>query len=354
MFSSSGSDGTTVASRTCNDDSISANGPMTVLDIPALAVGDRVEHPFLVLDVDQIEGEKPRTILTLGNATGEIVSAPVWPNDRDKVAGVAKGHVVQVIGEVGDYRGKRQLQLASVRPLPEGMIDRRALFPSVPAAEAEKYWEKLDEMRATIGKPRLRALLDLFFEDAAFRGRFGECPASPKGHHARLGGLLQHVWEVAHVGRAIARALKGDADLVTAGALLHDIGKLEAYDWSSAFETTVVGTLHGHVALGLRMLERRLAEEATPPCTPAELDLIEHYILSHHGKLEFGAATVPMTLEAEILHFADDASAKSSSFVDALRDVSNFRGDDLLSDRLWQLDRRKVYRGVSDWGVEGG
>ena len=74
-------------------------------------------------------------------------------------------------------------------------------------------------------------------------------------------------------------------------------------------------------------------------------------MLSHHGKLEFGAAVPPMTLEAEVLHYADNASAKTASMADALADPANFEGDELVSARtLWQLDRRRAYRGRSDWG----
>ena len=82
-----------------------------------------------------------------------------------------------------------------------------------------------------------------------------------------------------------------------------------------------------------------------------ELMILEHLILSHHGRLEFGAAVMPMTLEAEILHYADNASAKTASMSDALRDPENFPDGGLLSARgIWTLDRRKAWRGTSDWG----
>ncbi len=127
------------------------------------------------------------------------------------------------------------------------------------------------------------------------------------GHHAVLGGLLQHTCEVATIGRSVAEACGADPDLVLAGALLHDIGKLEAYRWRAGFETTEAGALLGHVALGLMMLRRRVAERPPPACTDAELLLLLHLIASHHGRLKFGAACPPMTLEAEVLHYADDA-----------------------------------------------
>ena len=182
--------------------------------------------------------------------------------------------------------------------------------------------------------PRLAQTLDLFFADPEFRDRFESCPASTAGHHAELGGLLRHTWEVAAIARAIARTCHADRALVTAGALLHDIGKLEAYRWDGAFETTEAGALLGHVTLGMLMLDRRLRRAVAAPCGPGEERLLQHLIASHHGRQEFGAAVAPMTLEAEILHHADNASAKTASMARALADADNFEGDALLTSRV--------------------
>ena len=139
---------------------------------------------------------------------------------------------------------------------------------------------------------------------------------------------------------------------MVAGALLHDIGKLDAYRWTGVFEMTELGSLLGHVTLGMLALDRSVARARVPPCTDRELALLQHLIASHHGRLELGAAVAPMTLEAEILHFADDASAKAASMADALADPGNFEAGSLVSAKpVWQLDRRRVYRGTSDWGV---
>jgi 3'-5' exoribonuclease len=87
------------------------------------------------------------------------------------------------------------------------------------------------------------------------------------------------------------------------------------------------------------------------PCTEQELDILQHLVLSHHGVLEYGAPVRPATLEAEIVHFADNASAKTASFNDALSDPMNFQKDELVSQKgLWELDKRRAYRGKSDWG----
>jgi 3'-5' exoribonuclease len=162
--------------------------------------------------------------------------------------------------------------------------------------------------------------------------------------------LLKHTTEVAAIGRTIARACGADTELVLAGVLLHDIGKLEAYRWDGPFETTNVGRLVGHVALGVLMLDRRLDEEPEPPCTQLERDLLLHLILSHHGRLEWGAPVTPMTLEAEVLHWADNASAKTAGIADVLKDDGNFPSG-LVSASQRMMEYRRVFRGQSDWGL---
>jgi 3'-5' exoribonuclease len=160
------------------------------------------------------------------------------------------------------------------------------------------------------------------------------------------------VWEVAYIGRGIAKAMRANADLVVAGALLHDIGKLEAYDitWEG-FTRTPVGHLLEHVVLGLLMLERMVAAQPAPPCTPDQLLELQHLILSHHGQLEFGSPVRPLTAEAEILHRADDASAKATDIADSLADDEAFRDGVPFADksRLWRVDRRSLWRKEHGW-----
>ena len=326
---------------------------MPMPDLKRAPLGERVQDPLLVLEVERKSfGDKDCTVLTLGNSTGRLATAPFWGADQLSVAGIARSDVVQVIGEVDQFRGKRQLKVTSIRPLPRESVDRRQLLPSV--GDVSGYWKTLDGWRAEIRGPRLAAVLALFYDDDDFRRRYEECPASLAGHHAELGGLLKHTCEVASIAKQISRVCRANWDLVLAGALLHDIGKLESYTWDGAFEYTDCGSLMGHVVLGSLMLERRVAPIVPAPCTERELMLLQHLILSHHGKLEFGAPVQPMTLEAEVLHYADNASAKTASMADVLSDGDGFTPDGMVSRPDWRIDRRRGYRGASDWGREPG
>jgi 3'-5' exoribonuclease len=329
---------------------MSAPPPPRVLDLPSLQPGERVQDTLLVLDAEQRSFEGGWcTVLTFGNATGRLTSAPFWDREQAMVEGVRPGHVVQVLGEVADYRGHRQLRVSSLRVLPPSAAELGRLLPSV--GDVTRYWETVDTWRAELAKPRLRAVLALFFEDADFRRRFEQCPASISGHHAALGGLLTHTVEVGAIARTIARAAGADPELVLAGALLHDIGKLDAYRWDGVFGYTDQHYLLGHVVLGALLLERRLNEAPAPPCTPEERQLLLHLILSHHGRLEHGSPVLPLTLEAEVLHWADNASAKTASMAEALRDADAFTEGLISQKRVWQLDHRRPYRGSSDWGT---
>ena len=317
---------------------------------PNLALGAQVDLPMLVIDLERRDSRRGEfTTLTLAHRAERIATSPFWPEDRAQLGGVARGQAVRVRGQVGQFNGRRQLKVEALVALGPDEVDLRGLLPSI--ASAAPFWAALDRRRQAIRGPRLARTVALFFDDPSFRARFESCPASLSGHHAELGGLLRHTWEVAVIGRAIARASGADPDLVLGGAMLHDIGKLEAYRWGGAFEMTDLGALLGHVALGVLMFDRRVGAELIAPCTEVERLLLQHLIASHHGRQEFGAIMSPMTLEAEILHFADNASAKATSMAQALGAAYNFEGDSLVTPRaLWELDKRRAYRGRSDWG----
>jgi len=324
-----------------------------MLDIPSLTVGDDVHHPLLVVDVLQKGGDHPRTVLIFANRTGRIESAPFWSGSDEEIRGLAKGALVQVVGTVSSYRDSNQLETSSVRPLPKGSVELSELVPSV--GSVEKYWQYLDDARLKLTAPRLRAVLDLFFADESFRERFERCPGAPGfGHHALIGGLIQHVSEVVSIARQIARVSRADEELVLTGALLHDIGKLESYSWQDGvLDTTERGRLAGHVVIGAMMFREALAKSGEPVCTEEEAMVIEHLILSHHGRLEYGSPVRPLTLEAEILHFADDASAKTASITESYASQEYFPGDARMSSRkLWQLDNRWLFRMAPDFGRE--
>lgn len=331
-------------------------GAMTAVNLSQAQYGDRVQHELLV--VERSEKQKangePYVILKLGNASGQIETEPIWSNllDEGWADGAERGVIVQAIGQVSRYNAKRQLKLsAPLRVLPRDERSLDDFLPRVPQSTAA-LWEKLDKLRHEITSERLKRIVGLFFDDEPFRLRFERAPASIKGHHSKVGGLLLHVWEVAYIGRGIARAMRADPDLVVAGALLHDIGKIEAYDVSwEGFTRTPCGHLLEHVVLGCLMLERRLASAGEPLCSEGQLLELQHLILSHHGKIEYGSPVRPLTAEAEILYRADEASAKSADVIESLDDGDAFHDDAPFAEgaRLWRVEKRRLWKKKHDW-----
>lgn len=323
--------------------------------IPQLVPGDRVQSDFLVLERTEKKTANgdPFAILTLGNATGKIDTAPIWSDKLSWADGAERGRVVQAIGELSIYgkngSARRQLMLtAPLSVLPENAIDVSAFLETV--GDCTQLWDWVDKQRTAMQSKTLKSVVDLFFANDEFRVRFERTPGSTGGHHAKIGGLLLHTFEVASIARATARTTRANQDLVFAGAMLHDIGKVEAYEVGpSGFAHTPCGLLLGHVVLGALMLERAIARLGHAICSDGQLLELQHMILSHHGSLEFGSPVQPMTAEAEIVHWADESSAKASDMMDSIEDASNFTGGREVSDgRPWRV-RRHVYRRPHGW-----
>jgi 3'-5' exoribonuclease len=324
---------------------------MAPLDIPRLVPGERIQHELIVREREDktTKTGDPFVVLKLGNASGTLATN-VWKEDVPHVAGIRAGQVVQVIGQVEVYQGRRQLKLAGPpRVVAAGAANMDDFLPRIAVATAD-LWARVDAWRAELRGAR-RAAADLFFADDAFRERFAKAPGATRGHHAQVGGLLLHTCEVANIARASAQTMRGDVGLVTIGALIHDVGKVEAYCCEvGGFENTQAGHLMGHIVLGSLMLEERLKAAPAGTFTEAQRLELHHFIQSHHGIPEYGAAVRPMTLEAEVLHFADQASAKGNDFNEAVQDGELFPSDDLefSAKRSWRLERR-VWRRPHGW-----
>ena len=330
--------------------------PMPALLIPQLLPGERVMGELLVYDraEKKTSNGDPYVVLTLGNASGRIETSPIWSDKLEWADGARSGKVVQAIGDITVYSrtgaGKKQLSLTGpVRILPDEVFRPEQFLPSIDG-DPGRLWAWVDRIRNEVESRTLRRVIDLFYGDDAFRVRFERTPASTAGHHAKLGGLLLHVYEVTNIGKQIARTMRANVDLVVAGALLHDIGKVEAYEIGpGGFTHTSTGLLLGHVVLGGLMLERRIAAVGTPVCSEGQLAELHHMVLSHHGSLEFGSPVQPMTTEAEIVHWADEASAKATDMLELLSDAELFAGGREYSDRPhWRLGRR-IWRRPHSW-----
>lgn len=170
----------------------------------------------------------------------------------------------------------------------------------------DEMWRELEAHIEEVSSPSVKALLSRIV--AAQADRFRIWPAAQTVHHAYRGGLLEHVLKIIDTVKFLADAYGADRDVLVAGAILHDIGKLEELSYGVTTEYSVEGNLIGHITIGVGMV--REAAREIPGFPHDVLVQIEHLVLSHHGGKAMGSPVEPMTVEAFILAAADDLDAK--------------------------------------------
>jgi 3'-5' exoribonuclease len=170
----------------------------------------------------------------------------------------------------------------------------------------DEMWAELLARIESVQDPALRKLLSAMVQQHGDRLRIW--PAARRVHHAYRSGLLEHVLKIMEVSLFLADQYGARRDLLIAGALLHDIGKLQELSYETSTDYTIEGNLVGHIVIGVGML--RDAARAQGDVPEDLLIELQHLILSHHGELEFGSPVKPMTVEAFLLAAVDDLDAK--------------------------------------------
>ena len=290
------------------------------------------------MDIDQVllVRDGSRGVLKLGDRTG-CMRARV----PSELAGCCvPGTPVRVSAHVcGD-----ELEVRSVRVAGDGEYDLAELLDGPPRS-ATGMEADLRELLATIQDPHLRALLDQVFGPSSPTWKqFRDAPAAKRYHQAYRHGLLEHCLTVAQAVSAISATFPGiDRDVAVTGALLHDIGKLEAYTADPrAIDMTDLGKLQGEIPLGYYRV-RRLIEDL--PGFPEQLAAaVLHIILSHHGQLEHGSPVVPCTREATLVHMIDNLGGRLGSFDRLEKELPDGSAwspfDRALSGSAWFSERR--------------
>jgi len=178
-----------------------------------------------------------------------------------------------------------------------------------PDKDIDGMYAELLAMVDAVENDGLKNLLNAFFRDVQFAEAFKHSPGAM--HHAWVGGLLEHSLAVARTAKCSASNFNVDMDIMVAGALLHDIGKLRELEVSTCIELTEEGLLLGHVTLGCEMVRQMAAKTGLDARTTLRLS---HVLISHHGKCEYGSPKRPMLLEALLVSFADETDSKASHF----------------------------------------
>jgi 3'-5' exoribonuclease len=284
--------------------------------------------------------------LALGDRTGSVVCM-IWEELSEAEELAPAGTPVRVRGRYAVHpRFGPQINLRELEAPTADSYDERDLLDG-PARSVAQMEREIRDLLATIQQPHLRLLLErVFGERSEIWAGFRLAPAAKHYHQAYRHGLLEHSLGVAQAVSAISATFGGiDRDVAVAGALLHDIGKVEAYSESTqAIDLTDAGRLHGEIALGYYRI-RRAVEQIDG--FPAELErALGHIILAHHGALEHGSPVVPCTREATLVHMIDNLGGRLGSF-DRLE-------KELPPGRRWSGFDRAIGAGAffADRGVE--
>ncbi|MHB0938939.1 MAG: 3'-5' exoribonuclease YhaM family protein [Armatimonadota bacterium] len=252
--------------------------------------------------------------LTLGDRSGTL-DAKVFNNGEEIAGRIAEGMVVGITGKAESYQGNLQLNLDTMEPW-DGAVNKADFMPAY-AGDVAALEAKLDALIASLSDPDLSALIRTIFSEPELRRRYCEAPAGKGVHGAYLHGLLEHVVRQAELAEAACQCYpQANRDLVIAGVLLHDIGKIDEYSWELTIDITPRGRLLGHAVIGDLLVYERGRELGIAEETATRL---RHLILSHHGTRDFGAVVLPHTLEAVILHACDNLEAKAAHCIDMLQ-----------------------------------
>jgi 3'-5' exoribonuclease len=272
------------------------------MKVREFADGCEVSQALLVRAVEREAGGQ-HLKLVLGDRTGSVSATVAFSAGEI----CRPGEVVFVTGGLSGA----QLAVRSLRAARDGEYAYEDLHEG-PAHEISQMESDLQELLTTVQNPHLRLLLSAVYAEtwAAYR----DAPAGKRYHHAYRHGLLEHSLTVAQAVSAISATFPGiDRDVVVTGALLHDIGKLDAYEVrSGAISMSDDGRLQGEIALGYYRVRRAI--ERLDGFPPELAQAVLHIILSHHGSLEHGSPVVPCTREATLVHMIDNLGGRLGSF----------------------------------------
>ncbi|ATP41786.1 3'-5' exoribonuclease YhaM [Solibacillus sp. R5-41] len=306
-------------------------------EITKLQPGEQVDQFLLIKEAKKgvTTVGKPFMSLILQDRSGDI-EAKLWDTNEEHENLYRAQIIVKVGGEIHDYRGKNQLRIKQIRPVREDEgVQISDLLPTS-AVPKEELYEQLTQFFFQIQNPNIsritRHIMKKHYDSLII------FPAATKNHHDYASGLIDHVVSMLKLSSAICDLYPTlNRDLLYAGVILHDIGKVIELSGPVGTAYTVEGNLLGHISImvneiGLTATELKIEGE--------EVMLLQHLVLSHHGKEEWGSPKKPMIQEAEILHYIDNIDAKMNMLTRALDKAKP--GE--FTERLFPLDNRSFYK----------
>lgn len=302
--------------------------------INELKEGETVNDLFSVKQKNAPRGYKKGTFfdIVLTDKTGEI-NVKFWGGEnKERVKRLfesfSTGDVIQIrSGSVERYNEKLQISInektGGLRRCNEQEYDESDFVPALSEQEIKRLFESMQTYIDTISNPQLQALLKDFFEDEQFVYDYTHAPSAMSHHHNMIGGNLQHSLGVVKLSYTLAEYYTDlNRDLMITGAILHDVGKIKSYKTTTSIGRTDIGNFIGHIVVGEHWIQEKIAKLRNNDITFDEtLELkLRHMILSHHGRLEYGAPKLPAFPEAAALFQADLMDSQVKNFLQKIEE----------------------------------
>lgn len=304
--------------------------------IKELKENTRIKELFLVGNATKgvTTAGLPYLNLTLQDSTGQI-EAKKWEFLEEDSAIFAVGNIVEVVADVLSYRNALQLKVIGGTPKSMDEIDVSRFVATAPVS-SELLWDRLATYLGAIKHADIHLITTSIISD--HKEAFGVYPAASRNHHEFASGLLYHVVCMLDLASDLVKRYPSlDADLLYAGIILHDIGKTVELSGPIIPKYTLEGRLLGHISIAQAWIQ----ETAKQLKIEGEVvTLLQHMVLSHHGKPEFGSPQVPQLKEAEILHYIDNIDARMFMMDKALENIN--KGE--FTPRVWSLEDRSFYK----------
>lgn len=284
--------------------------------------GMMVDSVFLCSHKALLFGKNNKSYINLKllDKTG-WVEARIWDQAEVLSQNFEKFEYVQVKGRVVYYQDHLQFNVFDIQRLDPHQIQPADFLPTTGKDIPKMYEDLLRFCGEDMKNPWVRQLLISILEDPTYKNDFMRAPAAKTHHHAWVGGLLEHILGLCKLAKSVLPHYPQiNPDLVFAGLILHDFGKIEELRTDRLFEYTDKGRLIGHLIISVEILLKKAA--AIPDFPEKILQHLEHIVLSHHGRLEYGSPKLPMTLEALTVSYLDDLDSKIQGFSDLVaRDI---------------------------------
>lgn len=300
-------------------------------------VGDQIELFLLIKNSSKgtASNGKPFLTLILQDQTGEI-EAKLWDASDDDEKNYAPENIVKIIGDIQNYRGRSQLRIRQIRPASPADPVKLADFLETAPVSQDEMMSKVTQYIFEMKNPNIQRITRHLLKK--HQQAFLEYPAATKNHHEFVSGLAYHVVSMLDLAKVIAGLYPSlDKDLLYAGVILHDLGKVAELSGPVSTVYTIEGNLLGHITIMVNEIGKAADELGI---LGEEVLMLQHLVLSHHGKAEWGSPKPPLIKEAEILHHIDNLDAKMNMLDRALSRVKP--GE--YTERIFALDNRSFYK----------